>query len=114
MTVVYVAGPFRARSAWAIEDNVRNAETLSLGVWKRGMVALCPHTNARFFHEELPDAQLLTGDLELLRRCDAVLLVPGWERSSGTLAEKVHADAHGIPVFTDLDVLAHWASTREE
>ena len=47
----------------------------------------------------------LEGDLEMLRRCDAVLVVPGWEKSSGTRAEIAEANACGIPVFYALEAL---------
>lgn len=111
MIVVYIAGPFRGPSAWAIEQNIRRAEALALEVWAAGLVALCPHTNTRFFQGALPDEVWLQGDLELLRRCDAVLLVEGWEQSVGAQAEKTAAEARGIPIFyacTDL-VAAAWA-----
>jgi hypothetical protein len=33
---------------------------------------------------------------------DAVFLVPGWETSAGTAREIKRAQAHGIPVFSDI------------
>lgn len=103
--VVYVAGPYRHRSNWKIAQNIRRAETLCLEVWAAGMVALSPHLNTEHFQYELPDEVWLEGDLELLRRCDVMLLVPGWEKSSGTRAEIKFANERGIPVFYDLDSL---------
>lgn len=105
MLVIYIAGPFRGNSAWDIEQNIRRAEELSLEVWKRGMVALCPHCNTRFFQGAAPDEVWLDGDLEMLRRCDAVLLAPGHERSEGTKAEIAYAKERGIPVFHSLVAL---------
>ena len=106
--VVYVAGPFRGPNAWAIEQNIRRAEELSLEVWRMGVAAICPHTNTRFFQGAADDSVWLDGDLEILRRCDAVLLVPGWENSSGTRAEVKEAEAQGIPVFKTLGELFSW------
>ena len=34
----------------------------------------------------------------MLRRCDALLAIPGWERSSGTKAEIAFAEEQAIPV----------------
>lgn len=107
--VIYVAGPFRAENSWEIENNVRRAENLALEVWRGGMAAICPHTNTRFYQGAAPDNVWLEGDLLIIKRCDAVLLVPGWEGSSGTLAEIELAREHGIPVFKTLEELKKWA-----
>ena len=112
MIVVYIAGPFRGPNAWAIEQNIRRAEELALAVWRSGMAALCPHTNTRFFQGASDDDVWLQGDLELLLRCDAVLLVPGWERSQGAMAERARAIEGDIPVFEDLDRLQEWQVVR--
>lgn len=106
MKVVYVAGPFGGPSAWDIECNIRRAETLALEVWRLGAAALCPHTNTRFFQNAAPDAVWLEGGLELLRRCDALIVTPDWERSSSARAEVVFAAKHDIPVFDNLDRLS--------
>lgn len=105
MKVVYVAGPFRGPSAWAIENNIRRAEELALEVWRLGAAALCPHTNTRFFQGAASDEVWLQGDLEILRRCDAVIVVPNWQNSSGSVAEVAEAARMGIPVFNNLNDL---------
>lgn len=46
--------------------------------------------------------------LEALRRCDAVILVPGWEESKGTVAEVAEAVRLGIPVFTRVEEVQTW------
>lgn len=114
MIVIYIAGPFRGPSAWAIEQNIRRAEELALAVWRSGMAALCPHTNTRFFQGAAADEVWLDGDLELLRRCDAILLVPGWERSQGARAERACAIDLNLPVFEDLVVLQRWAAAKSD
>ena len=102
MKVAYIAGPFRAASAWGIEQNIRRAEELALEAWQAGFAVLCPHTNTRFFQGAAPDHIWLDRDLELLARCDLVILAEGWERSTGTRAEITHAKSLGIPVFESL------------
>jgi hypothetical protein len=108
MRVVYVAGPFRGKSSWEIELNIRHAEELSLEVWRLGAAAICPHTNTRFFQGAAPDEVWLSGDLEILNRCDAVILTDNWDRSSGARKEKEEAEKAGIPVFSSLSRLAEW------
>src|SRR5436309_15845129 len=87
MKVVYVAGPFRGKSYWDQENNIRRAETLALDAWRLGCAVICPHTNTRFFDGAVPDSVWLDGDLELLKRCDAVLMTPDWLKSTGASAE---------------------------
>jgi nucleoside 2-deoxyribosyltransferase len=111
LAVIYIAGPYRGPHAWAIEEHIRAAERLALDVWRMGAVALCPHTNTRFFHGVAPDAVWLAGDLELLRRCDALLLTADWEASAGARAERAYAERQGVPVFETLDALNGWLAS---
>ena len=108
MKVIYVAGPYRGPHAWAIEENIRRAERLALAVWHLGAAALCPHTNTRFFQGAAPDDLWLAGDLELLIRCDAVILTADWDRSVGAGIERAVAERRGIPVFESIEALAAW------
>jgi hypothetical protein len=116
MKVIYIAGPFRALSnycpgqqdAWGIQQNVMRAMELALIVWRLGAVALCPHANTMFFQCSAPDDVWLKGDLELLKRCDAVLMTPDYQKSSGARKEKEYAESIGIPVFEDWRKLEEW------
>ena len=111
--IVYVAGPFRASSTWAIEQNIRKAEEAALNIWRVGAVALCPHLNTRFFQGAAPDEVWLSGDLELLRRCDAVLMLPNWEDSAGSTVEYKYALAWGLKVLLSHEALVEWLNEDE-
>lgn len=108
MQIIGIIGPFRAPTSWQIEQHIRRAEALALEVWKLGAACICPHTNTRFFQGEAPDAVWLAGYLAILARVDAVLLVPGWEASSGSRAEVAFARQRMLPVFTTLAALQAW------
>lgn len=99
LKLVYIAGPFRAPDQWKQFQNIRRAETLAFEVWKLGAVAICPHLNTMHFQDALPDSVWLDGDLEIVKRCDAVVMVHGWEDSKGSLKERELAFKLGIPVF---------------
>ena len=111
MKVIYIAGRYRdERGEYYVRCNIRDAERAALCVWKFGGVALCPHKNTAGFGGAwgMPDRIWLDGDLELIRRCDAVWMIPGWQSSSGARGEKEFAESLGIPVFTDQgDVLEY-------
>lgn len=114
MRCVYVAGPYRAPSAWEIEQNIRRAETVALELWRSGHVAICPHTMGRFYQGAAPDKVFLDGCLELLRRCDGVLLIGEWEKSSGTRAEIELAHSLGLPVFFSLEAFIESTSSTHD
>lgn len=107
--VIYIAGPFRGKDSWEIENNIRRAEALALEVWRTpGFCAVCPHTNTRFYQGAAPDSVWLEGDLAILKRCDAVLLTPDWHKSSGARAEVMVAAQSGIHTFDRLDALVEY------
>lgn len=106
--VVYIAGPYRAATEWGVAENIRSAERRAVRVWELGMVALCPQKNTAFLGGLLDDRIFLDGDLELLRRSDAVILVDGWVHSDGAVDEVLHAIDRGIPVFESLISLSVW------
>ena len=100
-TLVYVAGPYRATTPWLVEQNVRRAEQMGYELTCAGLYPVIPHTNTRgyFASGQQDDAFWLAGTLELLKRCDAVALVPGWESSSGARAEAKAARDLGLPML---------------
>jgi nucleoside 2-deoxyribosyltransferase len=89
---------------------------VSLSLWQMGAAALCPHANTRFFQNSAPDEVWIEGTMELLRRCDAVVLVgpvAAREASSGTAAEVSEARRLNMPIFDSEDLHAefrikHW------
>lgn len=108
MRVIAIAGPYRAPSEWEVTANIRRAEAVALAVWKLGAAALCPHKNTAYFGGAAPDEVWLEGALEMLRRCDAVLAVEGWQKSEGATLEITCAQEASIPVFYELETLENW------
>jgi hypothetical protein len=47
---------------------------------------------------EFPDEWFLDATASVMRRCDVVLVLDGYESSAGTLAEIAEAERCGIPV----------------
>ncbi len=111
--LVYIAGKFSGPNAWAIERNVRAAEDLGAQVAQLGAMPIIPHANTRFFHglEGTTAEQWYEGTLELLRRCDAVLMVPGWKESKGACEEREEARRRGITVLYNSEELQLWLSS---
>jgi predicted mannosyl-3-phosphoglycerate phosphatase (HAD superfamily) len=101
MKVIYVAGPFRADTSWEMEQNVRRAEEVALELWKLGAAVICPHSNTRFYQGEADDQVWLDGDIEILKRCDAVYMLPDWTESVGASEEhKVAVESMKKTLYT--------------
>ena len=96
--LIYIAGPYRAADPWRVNLNVHRAECVATMVWEAGHYAICPHANTRYGSGRVADAQYLAGTMEIMRRCDAVLVLPKHANSAGTLGEIADAEARGIPV----------------
>lgn len=100
MKVVYIAGKYRGPTPWDVEQNIRAAEEVAARVAAMGLMPQVVHPMTRFIGGSNSDEQFwVDGTLEIMRRCDAVVLVPGWDKSTGTRGEIAEARALGIPVF---------------
>lgn len=97
MRLVYVAGPYRAPTAWDVEQNIRRAEEWAYKVAEIGHIPICPHTMYRYFNGTMTDDFWLKATLGLLRRCDAAVFIPDWRKSSGSLAEHAEVEKLKIP-----------------
>ena len=114
MKLIYIAGPYRAPTEWQLIGNIRRAEALALQVWQLGHACICPHKNTALFGGAAPDELWLEGDLEMLRRSDAVLCTDDWQQSAGARGEVALARSLEIPVFEALDDLKRWLSTTDQ
>lgn len=84
----FIAGPFRADTAWGVAENVRAAERIGLEVAKLGIFPVIPHANSHLFLGQLEEESFwLPGYQLLMDRCDCLVLLPGWTNSAGTKAE---------------------------
>lgn len=105
MRVVFVSGPYTAKDAVVKQGYIRQAKEASHRLWQEGFAVICPHTNSGDFAGIAPERTFLEGYLELLRRSDAVLLLPGWDQSRGARAEMGEATVKGIPVYHSIEAL---------
>lgn len=97
--LVYVAGPYRdPRGTVFVEENIRRAEEVAKELWKRGYAVICPHANTRHFDGLVPSEEFIAGDLQIVCRCDLVVMLPDWQHSEGAKQEYLEAKDRGVPV----------------
>lgn len=102
MIAVYVAGPYGAPTPEGVAANVMRAASVAAELlYQHGYAVYCPHSMSHGFER----AQGYTWDrtlescCEWVQRSDAVLLLPGWQASPGSLLEREVAIAAGVPIF---------------
>lgn len=110
MLLVYIAGPYSAPTREGVELNIAKAVAVGLDVAALGAFPVVPHANTAHpdFEKLQPYTFWIDGTLELLRRCDACLMVPGWESSRGATGERAEALATFKPVFGSLAEFRVW------
>lgn len=95
--LIYIAGPYRAPTTWEINVNITNARQWGVRFAKMGAYPVIPHSNTAHMDGAAADSLWLGGTLELLRRCDGAIFIPGWPDSKGSQAEWEEAGRLRIP-----------------
>lgn len=101
--LVYVSGPYTASTPEQLARNIEMAKQAGLKVRALGLVPIVPHL--AILND---DPKVFTYDnamaecLEILDRCDAVLMMEGWRESHGAQRECSVALRAGILVFFSL------------
>jgi hypothetical protein len=101
--VAYIAGPYRAPTPHGIVENIRRAEEVALKYWRLGYAVICPHKNTSLLDGAAPDTVWLDGDIEILKRCDVLVAMIGWEKSKGAMAEVDFAHDNNIEIIFELE-----------
>jgi hypothetical protein len=110
---VYVAGPLTPKGYFSKHPAVDYLEAMSqlinysLDVFFAGYDPFCPALDFMFFLKKKPgkfitEAMIKRYSKSWLKRSDALILTPGWQTSSGTIAELKVCVEEDIPVFRDL------------
>ena len=105
--LIYLAGPYSASSnGKSVEENIVAARNIAVKLWDAGYAVICPHMNTAHFEKlcrNTRNRDFVDGDLLMVERCDAIVLLPGWEKSKGVIREYARAIEMGVPAV-DLSV----------
>ena len=103
MKVIFISGPYRAKTERELVENIRHAENASIRLWRKGWAVFCPHLNTAHFGGTCEDKVWLDGDLEILSRCDAIYMLSTWLDSTGAKAEYRKAQDLNMEIFFEDD-----------
>lgn len=99
MELVYISGSYRDKRPNGVFNNIIKAREKALEYWKKGYAVICPHMNTAFMDGELPDEAWLDGDIEMVKRCDIIVMLKGWENSEGAKIELECAKKHNLKII---------------
>lgn len=99
MILAYISGPYRSASLEGVMDNIAVARKVALKYWKAGYAVICPHLNTALMDGQCADHVWLDGDIEMLKRCDVIVMLPKWKSSVGAKIERDAAIEAGLAVI---------------
>ena len=109
MKVIFISGRITAPTSYQMAENVRHAHMASLKLMKRGYATICPHKNTEglggALHRDSEDdfEGWMAMDLEILSRCDGILMLKGWKQSRGSKREYAKAKELGLELMFEGD-----------
>jgi len=104
MRLMYVAGAYTGKTPEEVDLNIQAAAKVGQVVVRKGWYPIIPHMNTAGFDRTASEVTYdfwIEGTLEVMRRCDAVIMCPGWELSDGAVGELEIANQLKMPVYFD-------------
>jgi len=116
MIRVYVAGKYSADNVIGVLTNIEAGMNEAAYLIGDGYAVYCPwldHSLIFTAHgRHLDEIMLKDNAMAWLEVSDAVLVIPGWEKSKGTHAEIARAKELKIPVFYRPVDLDNWRDNK--
>jgi len=97
MKLLYISGKYTANSIWETQENIRIAEKYLIKYLNLGYAVHCPHKNTAMLDGIVGIDTSMNNDLEILKRCDCIVMLPDWKESKGaniehSLAQDMHKE----------------------
>ena len=104
MVRIYVAGPYSANNVLGVLTNIKVGMRKCTELLLKGYAPFCPWTDFHYSlmtrgEEVISVEKYYNMSLAWMEVSQAVLLLPGYENSVGTIAEIKRAEELGIPIF---------------
>lgn len=108
---IYVAGPYCPQdctlhdAARVAQQNTNRAIDAGIELLEKGHHPYIPHLS-HYIHQRMHydyDKKWYDFDLVWLRLCEAIVMLPGWEESTGARQELEEAKKLGLKIYHSLD-----------
>lgn len=92
MQIVFISGPYRAKTVFGRIWNIFKARRVALKYWSLGYAVICPHSNTAFFDGKCPDDLWLKGCFEFIKCATYIVMTADWKKSPGAQEEYNYAN----------------------
>jgi hypothetical protein len=112
--LVFISGPYSGKKLPDVETNIDIARRAAIWCARNDINYFCPHMNSALFDYYIPEVSVdfyYAMDKVFLTKCDAILLLPKWEYSTGASVEYNEALTLGLRTFeypVDCGLLLEW------
>ena len=97
---IYISAPITGRTAAECEMKFNKAKN---DILKRGHFAVSPWDISKSLPVTFQHDDYLAVDIEVMRRCDAVLFLDGWYQSKGCRRERECCHHYGITILDSIE-----------
>ena len=122
--LIYVAGQYFPSTKmhgekagimhWQMHTNIEKARAVGAECVCRGWYPLIPHTNTAWMSGLQQHEWWYEATNEMLKVCDAIIMIEGWEESHGAQLEHDEAQRMGINVYYSVDEIPDIAKDDTE
>lgn len=99
--LLWIGGPFTSINEEETERLRQLIDKVAFAAWKKGWSVISVHKNCKDFY---PDSEMgyeewMISLSSLIRKCDTILMMPGYDKSKGCMMEIKFANQLCIPVY---------------
>lgn len=106
--LVYLAGKYIDTATYLVQRNIHLSQQYAQEIALLGAFPVSPHLCSQNMDGIQNYQWWCDTTMELMRRCDAVFMLPNYQDSNGALAELKEAKDRGMPVFWWLHEIKGW------
>lgn len=107
---VYISGPITGMNKAKCDAAFNTAAAL---LFLKGYDAVSPWHISQMLPPSFTYEDYMDIDMVLLKKCDAILMLPGWENSKGATKELTYAKKNDMKVFFDIKDIKNITGTEK-